>query len=55
MDQHKIKNMYENNRKFINRKYKFQCIYFVLAYNRAEIAKHCTKLELFYDYFHTRF
>ena len=44
-----IKNMYKiiGNLSIEN----IKRIYFVLAYNHAKIAKHCTKLELIYDIF----
>ena len=33
MDQPKVKNEYDKNRKFINWKYKFLCIMYLLTYN----------------------
>ena len=56
MNQPKIKNVYENNRKFINWKY-ILVNFYVLAYNNgAKIAKQCkhsTKLKLIYDFYYT--
>ena len=70
MDQPKIKNVYEKIGNLLIETINFvycilyvfcisiQNMYFVLAYNGAKIAKqckHCTKLELIYDFYQTRF